>query len=180
MIAPKRFHSGLVLGLGALVLPGIAHAGQANGRAEIAVLRTLSFIKIDDLEFGNLIAGPTAGTITVSPFGARSTTGAVTVAGGLFQQAQFGGRGAPNQNLAISMTTNTVTLTRAGGTQTMVADNFVIGSTPVQPLSTSVRRFVIGSPTGVFQFGVGARLNVGPNQTPGVYSGTFRITLIYQ
>lgn len=168
------------MALGAVVLPGVAYAGQANGRAEIAVLRTLSFIKIDDLEFGNIIAGPTAGTVTVSPFGVRTTTGPVTVAGGLFQQAQFGGRGAPNQNLAISMTTNTITLRRSGGPQTMIADTFIIGSSPTQPLTTTVRRFVIGSPTGVFQFGVGARLNVGANQTPGAYAGTFRITLIYQ
>ncbi len=180
MIHPNRFYIGVLTALGGLVLPGSAHAGQANGRAEIAVLRTLSFIKIDDLDFGNIIAGPTAGTVTVSPFGVRTTTGPVTVVGGAFQQAQFGGRGAPNQNLAISMTTNTVTLRRATGTQTMVADTFVIGSTPTQPLTTTVRQFVIGSATGVFQFGVGARLNVGANQAPGVYTGTFRITLVYQ
>ncbi len=166
--------------MGGLALPGIAHAGQANGRAEIAVLQTLSFIKIDDLEFGNIIAGPTAGTVTISPFGARSTTGPVTVVGGGFQQAQFGGRGAPNQNVLISMTTNTVTLRRSVGTQTMIANTFIIGSSPTQTLSTTPRQFRITSPTGVFQFGVGARLNVGANQAPGSYSGTFRLTLIYQ
>lgn len=166
--------------MGGLALPGIAHAGQANGRAEIAVLQTLSFIKIDDLEFGNIIAGPTAGTVTISPFGARSTTGPVTVVGGGFQQAQFGGRGAPNQNVLISMTTNTVTLRRSVGTQTMIANTFIIGSSPTQTLNTTPRLFRISSPTGVFQFGVGARLNVGANQAPGSYSGTFRLTLIYQ
>lgn len=177
---PVRLYIGILTALGGLVLPGIAHAGQANGRAEIAVLRTLSFIKIDDLEFGNIIAGPSAGTVTISPFGVRSTTGPVTVTGGGFQQAQFGGRGAPNQNLQISMTANTVTLRRSVGPQTMIANAFIIGSSPTQPLSTTPRRFRIASPTGVFQFGVGARLNVGANQVPGNYSGTFRLTLIYQ
>ena len=168
------------MALGGLVLPGMAHAGQANGRAEIAVLRTLSFIKIDDLLFGNIIAGPTTGTVTISPFGARTTTGPVTVVGGGFQQAQFAGRGTANQNLLISMTTNTVTLRRSVGTQTMIADTFIIGSSPTQPLNTTVRQFRIASSTGIFQFGVGARLNVGANQVPGTYAGTFRITLIYQ
>ncbi len=179
-MAPIRFYLGILAALGGLALPGMAHAGQANGRAEIAVLQTLSFIKIDDLLFGNLIAGPTAGTVTISPFGARTTTGPVTAIGGGFQQAQFGGRGAPNQNLLISMNANTVTLRRSVGTQTMIADTFIIGSTPTQPLSTTARQFRISSSTGVFQFGVGARLNVGANQAPGSYSGTFRITLIYQ
>ena len=140
-MTPKRIYLGLFMALGGLALPGIAHAGQANGRAEIAVLRTLSFIKIDDLEFGNVVAGPTAGTVTVSPFGVRTTTGSVTVAGGRFQQAQFGGRGVFNQTLALSMTTNTVTLRRSGGTQTMVADTFVVGSSPTQPLTTTARQF---------------------------------------
>ena len=180
IMTPIRFYLGILATLGGLVLPSMTHARQANGRAEIAVLQTLSFIKIDDLEFGNIIAGPTAGTVTVSPFGVRTTTGPITAIGGGFQQAQFGGRGAPNQNLLISMTTNTVTLRRTVGTQTMIADTFIIGSTPTQPLNTTVRQFRIGSATGVFQFGVGARLNVGANQAPGVYSGTFRVTLIYQ
>lgn len=179
-MTPIRFYLGILTALGGLVLPGIAHAGQANGRAEIAVLRTLSFIKIDDLEFGNIIAGPTAGTVTISPSGARTTTGPVTAVGGGFQQAQFGGRGAPNQNLLISMTANNVTLTRSGGTQTMTANTFRISSSPISPLSTTPRLFTISSPTGVFQFGVGARLNVGANQMPGNYAGNFRLTLIYQ
>lgn len=178
-MTPFRFYLGILTALGCLVLPGIAHAGQANGRAEIAVLRTLSFIKIDDLEFGNIIAGPTAGTVTISPFGARATTGPVSVLGA-FQPAKFGGRGATNQNVLISMSANAVTLRRSVGTQTMVANTFIIGSSPTQQLGTTPRQFRITSPTGVFQFGVGARLNVGANQASGAYSGTFRLTLIYQ
>lgn len=177
---PIRLYLGILTALGGLALPGIAHAGQANGRAEIAVLRTLSFIKIDDLEFGNIIAGTAAGTVTVSPFGVRTTTGPLTVVGGSFQQAQFGGRGAPNQNLLISINANSTILRRSTGPQTMTANNFIIGSSPTQVLSTTPRQFRITSPTGVFQFGVGARLNVGANQAPGVYTGTFRLTLIYQ
>ena len=106
LMKPIRLYLGLWTALGGLVLPGMAHAGQANGRAEIAVLRNLSFIKIDDLEFGNIIAGPAAGTVTISPYGVRITTGPITVVGGGFQQAQFGGRGASNQNLQISMTSS--------------------------------------------------------------------------
>jgi hypothetical protein len=155
IMKPIRLYIGILTALGGLALPGMAHAGQANGRAEIAVLRNLSFIKIDDLEFGNIIAGPAAGTVTISPFVVRTTTGPVTVVGGGFQQAQFGGRGTTNQNLQISMTTNTVTLRRSAGPQTMIANAFIIGSTPTQPLTTTPRLFRITSSTGVFQFGVG-------------------------
>ena len=41
-------------------------------------------------------------------------------------------------------------------------------------------RFEIASNSGIFTFRVGARLNVGANQAPGVYTGTFPVTVIYQ
>ena len=57
LMKPIRLYLGLWTALGGLVLPGMAHAGQANGRAEIAVLRTLSFIKIDDLRHVDWVHG---------------------------------------------------------------------------------------------------------------------------
>ncbi len=180
MIKPIRLYFAILTALGGLVLPGTARAGQANGRSEIVVLRNLSFIKIDDLEFGAMIAGNAASTVTVAPSGGRTSTGPVTLVGGTVQPAQFGGRGAPNQNLLLSINANSITLTRAGGPQTMVVDTFTIGSTPVTTLTTTPNLFRISSATGIFQFGLGARLRVGANQTPGNYSGTFRLTLIYQ
>ena len=46
-------------------------------------------------------------------------------------------------------------------------------------LSTSPTRFRITSPLGNYNFPVGATLEVGANQAPGDYSGTFTITLNY-
>jgi hypothetical protein len=166
--------------LGGLALPGTARAGQANGRSEIVVLRNLSFIKIDDLEFGAMIPGGAASTVTVAPGGGRTTTGPVTLVGSASQPAQFGGRGAANQNLLLSINANSITLTRAGGTQTMIVDTFTVSSTPVTNLTTVPTLYRISSSTGIFQFGLGARLRVGANQAPGNYTGTFRLTLIYQ
>ncbi len=158
-----------------------AQAVAATGRAEAVVVTNLSFFKVDDIVFGSLIPGPTAGTVVLAPDGTRTRTGGVTLATGATPQpASFAGRGANNQRVAISVTSNTVTLTRVGGGGTMTMDTFIIGSTPTAQLTTVPLAFRINSPTGIFQFPVGATLRVKANQAPGKYVGTFAVTLQYQ
>lgn len=157
--------------------PGTAHA--ANADADVVVVQTLSFIKVDDLDFGSMLSGGTAGTVVVPPSGARTSTGGVTLTGTSFQPARFAGRGTVNQRVQISLNANAIQITRVSGTQTMTVDTFIIGSTPTAPLSTTPRTFTITSPTGIFNFPVGATLRVGANQVPGIYRGSFTVTLNY-
>jgi hypothetical protein len=165
--------------LGALGFAAPAYAGQAPAKGDAIVVRSLSFFKVDDLEFGSMIASATAGTVVVDPFGARTKTGGVTLVGGLVQPSSFAGRGANNQSVQISLGANSIQLTRVSGTQKMTVDTFIIGSTPTAQLTTNPRVFVISSATGIFTFPVGATLRVGANQTAGNYVGTFSITLVY-
>ncbi|MDE2596742.1 MAG: DUF4402 domain-containing protein [Sphingomonadales bacterium] len=168
-------------------LPGAAHAQSrpASGKvtatagARAVIVTKLSFIKVNDLDFGKIVAGNTAGTLVLSPFNVRTVTGGVRAALSTSRPAVFAGFGTLNQNLTIAMSANSVVLRRAGGTQTMTMDTFVIGSTPTATITTAPTTFYIGSANGQFQFPVGATLRVGANQTPGVYSGTFSITLNY-
>jgi hypothetical protein len=164
----------------ALLSGSPAAAQQADGGAEAVIVRSLTFIKDEDLDFGAMLAGATAGTVVVPPTGARTRTGGVTLVGSAFQPARFAGRGTQNQNVQISINSNSVVLTRVSGTQTMIADTFIIGSTPTAPLTTNPRVFRITAATGVFNFPVGATLRVGANQVPGTYRGTFTLTLNYQ
>jgi hypothetical protein len=63
----------------------------------------------------------------------------------------------------------------------MQVNNFEIASTPTTTvLTNSYQNFNLGSPTGQYNFGIGARLMVGANQAPGTYTGTFTLQLIYQ
>jgi hypothetical protein len=145
------------------------------------VVTNLSFFKVDDIVFGSIIPSSTAGTVVVSPSGARTKTGGVRLATGASPQpASFAGRGANNQRVAISVTRNSVTLAQVGGGGTMTMDTFIIGSSPTAQLTTAPLAFRINSPTGIFLFPVGATLRVKANQAPGKYVGTFAITLQYQ
>ena len=153
-------------------------AATAPADAQIAVVQPLSFFKVEDLDFGKIIPAAIAGQVTVAPTGARSSTNGIILVGNTHQPASFAGDGTFNQRVDISLGSNTINLTGPG--PSMQVNTFVIGSTPTAVLTTTPLRFRIASATGIFQFPVGATLNVGANQPKGTYTGTWSITLQYQ
>lgn len=168
----------LVSALAALAVGSPAFADQTPADAQIAVVRPLEFIRVENLDFGRVIRSSTAGTVTVAPDGTRTKTGGVTLIGTGFQPAKFAGMGSNNQRVDISVGPTLFFVTGPGAP--MRVRNFILGSTPTAVLTTSPQRFRINSTTGIFTFPVGATLDVGANQTPGTYSGTWQITLNYQ
>lgn len=164
-----------------LIAPAVAapaHAQQtAQGATEAIVLRPLSFFKVNDLDFGSILASGTAGTVRLYPNGSRTATGGATPVGNDGEAARFAGLGVPNRQVSISLGANQIFITGPGAP--MRVRNFEIGSTPSAILSTTPLRFNIASALGNYNFPVGATLDVGANQTPGDYSGTFTITLNY-
>lgn len=169
-----------LLATGAALVSAPAFAASGSGPSTVVVVRPLTFFSVDDLNFGKLLAGPTAGTILISPNGTRTSTGGATPVGGGTSPATFTGQGTYNQIVNISMAATPITITRVGGTQTMQVRTFTIGSTPTtQVLTTTPRSFRIGSLSGLFLFSVGAELVVGANQTPGDYRGNYTLVLNY-
>ena len=156
--------------------PALAQSGT-QAQAEAIVLRPLSFFKVNDLDFGDIIPSANAGTVTIEPDGSRSRTGGVTLAGDGGEPARFAGLGIFNRQVNISLGSNMIWITGPG--TRMRVRNFEIGSTPTAILSTTPTRFRISSPLGNYNFPVGGTLEVGANQAPGDYSGTFTITLNY-
>jgi len=167
--------------LGAFGAAGLCHApcsaapGQAS--ADAILLRPLSFFKVDDLNFGTIVPGNSAGTVTVHPDSSRTSTGGVTPVGNTHQPARFAGLGSYNRQVMISISSNSIQLTGPGAPMTV--SQFEIGSTPTAILSTAPLRFRISNFSGQFNFPVGGTLNVNAHQAPGTYSGNFTITLIY-
>jgi Domain of unknown function (DUF4402) len=155
-----------------------AYAKTTTGRTVVDVVTPLSFFISDQLDFGKVLAGTTAGTVTLAPTGVRTKTGGVTLVGNSQQVATFSGQGRFNQAVDISMGANTINLTGPGAP--MQVRTWVIGSTPTAILTTAPLRFRIGSATGIFSFPLGATLAVGANQAPGIYTGTYSVTLQYQ
>lgn len=158
--------------------PAYAKTGSAIAKA--VIVSRLSFLNTEELEFGSLLPGTTAGTVTVAPGGGRSKTGGVTLVGGLVQPSRFAGRGTVGQTVLISVNASPSVLTRIGGTETMQLDTLTIGSTPTVVLTTRPQSFTIANATGIFNFPVGGTLRVNARQAAGDYTGTYTLTLNYQ
>lgn len=154
-----------------LVAPAAASAAPVSKSAagSVALLSPLSVLKRTDLDFGTLVVTG-AGTAVLDPVtGARTATGGVVPAGTAAHAATFTGTGNRNSVVNIRLPKAPITVTRVGGTQTMTVSNWT--------LDGNTNRKV--PPSQTFNFAVGATLNVGANQTPGTYTGTFAVTIQY-
>lgn len=158
---------------------------SATGTSSAVVVEPLSLIKVQDLSFGKIVPRPTAGTITVDPdTGACSVTGTIMEVG-TCRFAQFTGMGRRNMTVRFTLPT-TITLTTTGGAS-MIADTVTVGTTPDLTFlggngngnGNGNRRWAINPASGIFTFRIGARLNVGASQAPGIYTGTFDVTVQY-
>ncbi len=172
----KALFSTAAVLLSAMTMP--AYADTATGQSSVAIVRPLSFFIIDELNFGTVLAGATAGNVILAPDGTRTSTGGVVLMGNSHQPGSFAGLGSFNQRVDISITSNTINLTGPGAP--MQVKTWIIGSTPTAELTTSPLRFRIRGAGGTFRFPLGATLTVGANQVPGVYTGNYTITLEYQ
>jgi Domain of unknown function (DUF4402) len=178
---PLNWLTGSALGIATMLgvsTPAFAVPDSETADAQIAVVRPLEFISVENLQFGSIIRSTTTGTVTVAPNATRTKTGTIILQGNNFQPARFAGMGTNNQQVDISLGANQIFITGPGAP--MRVHTFVIGSTPTAVLTAVPRRFTITSSTGIFNFPVGATLDVGANQTPGTYTGNWTITLNYQ
>jgi hypothetical protein len=161
------------VGLASLSLQSTAIAATlpatASSTGQASVLKSLSVIKKQDLDFGKLIATG-AGTAVINPVsGATTTTGAVTPFGTSAHPAVFTATGSRNSVVIIRLPQNPVTLTRVGGGGTMSVSSWTLdGSTNRRvPLNRA------------FDFAVGGTLTVAAGQADGTYTGTFTVTVQY-
>jgi hypothetical protein len=129
-----------------------------------------SIVASAPLSFGTFIAG-SGGGVTVSASGSRSATGGVFLLGqgNGASAGQFTVLGTPNATVSITLPTNNVVVLTDGNSNTMFVNSFVSMPGPTATLSGGGNQTVR----------VGATLVVGSNQAPGVYSGTFAVTVNY-
>jgi hypothetical protein len=146
-----------------------AQAGNTDNASATAYARIISPINIENvegsnLEFGSMVAS--AGTVTVSPAGARTAAGTIVVNQGTTPDAaDFHVTGEDTYTYAITLpTTSSIT----NGTDNITVSNFTssIGAT--------------GTLTGgSSNFSVGGKITLTGSESTGLYSGTFQVTAAY-
>lgn len=169
MLGPLSVRS---LGLAALLIaaPARLPAAQVTTSGEVIVLRPMTLLKVEDLDFGTLISSPAAGTATVDALtSAVSTAGGVTPVASATSAAKFTGARSLRGPVQIRIPTAPIAVTRSGGTETMTVSDWTLDGK---------KTFVVG-PNEAFEFNVGATLYVGADQAPGTYVGSFSVTVNY-
>lgn len=149
----------------------VAATKDATGKALILVPLTLT--KIDDLDFGTMIASNTSGTVALN-----ATTSARVFAGGVVgvasapgHRAYFGGAGTPNQQVIVTLVPPTQLTSSAGDTIDVLALTLDNGGNPIRTIDPVTRTFFVG---------VGGILMLNANQADGDYSALFQVTANYQ
>ncbi len=135
-----------------------------TANVDITVAAPISISAAGNMDFGTMVPTGTAGTVTVTPAGARSSVD-VDLLGGTSAAASFDVTGDGGANYSITLPSS-ATLSSGGNTRTIDTFTDDAGATPT---------LVGGSDT----FNVGATLNVGATQASGTYSGTFSVTVNY-
>lgn len=154
----------------ALPYPALAVPAMTQSDGTVAVLRPLTLLKRDDLNFGIVVTSGPAGTVTLNPVtNAVTTTGGITAAPGVRHAARFTGAASGGPVVIIRLPNQPVPLTRVGGTQTVTLSNFTLDGPDRRTMASA----------GSFDFRVGGRVAIGANQAPGTYLGTFTVTVQY-
>jgi hypothetical protein len=159
----------------AVASPAFAQSVTASATAEARglVLQPLTLTRVDDLDFGTVIASAVAGQVTINEdTGARSVSGGVlgvpTAPG---QRGLFAGAGTAGQQVDL-------TLTPPAGGVLVSGANFLIVSAMVLDNGNSTTRTI--DVTGAFQVGVGGTFDIAASQPNGLYAADFDLTAEYQ
>ncbi|MCW3116924.1 MAG: YapH protein [Chitinophagaceae bacterium] len=143
----------------------------ANATATATIVTPIGITKTTDMSFGNIAVGSAGGTVILDTAGARTITGGVTLPAttGTVAAAVFAVTGSGTYTYTITLPTTDVTLTRASGTETMIANTFTSNPSGTGTLVA-----------GAQNVAVGATLTIAGSQVAGVYtSSTFPVTVNY-
>jgi hypothetical protein len=174
----------LALALGALVMAGGAMAATANLTATATVITPIAITQTVPLAFGSFSTSEAAQTVAVSAAGGRTATGALLSMKTSPTAAAFTITGEESYTFALTMPAAAQTLTHTDNTSTMAvvltAPTAASGYTAIVGTGTAWTG-VIGKIDDLTHtlFTVGGTLTTVAAQTPGVYSGSYAVTVEY-
>ena len=162
-------HSIALLGMTmALTLcAGETIAATATSNVSASIVPAITITKNTDMDFADVVATASAGTVVLTTAGARSVTGGATLGNGTgTAAAAFTVAGDPASTYSITLP-GSATITSAPNTMTV--NTFTSNPSGTGTLGAG----------GTQGLTVGATLVVGASQAQGTYTGTFDVTVAY-
>lgn len=169
----RAFPVPVVAGLWLLSLPAAAIAAPVAAaprtQATAGLVRPLTLQRWADLDFATL-GVTTGGTATVNPVtGSLSVTGGLVPLVGTPSPARYAGAASKQTVVIIRIPKTNVLITRVGGTETLVVNNFTLDGQDKKALAQQQS----------FTFAVGATITVPSGTVDGLYTGEFDVTVQY-
>ena len=143
-----------------------APTASATALASAKIYQPISIAKTADLNFGAMIATPTAGVVTLSSAGVRTAAGGAVLASAAgVSAAGFAVAGEPLTSFSVALPAS---IQIASGANSMTVDTF----------TTDAAAYLLDG-TGAHPLTVGANLSITASQPAGLYSGSFSVTVAY-
>lgn len=165
-----------------LAAPAAAAAGNPaseTGDGKVIILGPLSFITIEDLDFGSVIVPASGnGTVTIDALSGNASYANLDFVSGVAnapQRGRFIGSGSANQVVYVTTTLPTALEKSPGGPSIPVSLRL-----DRNPNSLGAYVYVVDPTWLTFEIGVGGTLTVPQGTEPGIYSATFDLTATYQ
>lgn len=159
-----------ITGVAALLLASGNGVQASQGTATATIGNPVGLSILSDLAFGTIVPG-TGGTVIINPdSGARTPAGGVILVNSVYHPALFSVIGNAKSNYHVRSIPNSINITKTGSTETMKV-TFSFSSN----LDGSQHDKLDNSGNGSFK--VGGTLTVAANQAPGLYTGTFPVTI---
>lgn len=162
----------------AFASPAVAQSvgsDTATAEARGLVLQPLTLTKVDDLDFGTILASTIAGSVSIDEdTGNRSVTGGVTpVASNTGGRALFEGAGTPTQQVDLTLTppVGGVLVSTSNPADVIVVSNLLLDGGNLTTRTIGV--------LGTFQVGVGGTFAITAGQPNGLYTADFDLTADY-
>jgi hypothetical protein len=156
--------------------PAPVATDTATATAKGLVLQPLTLTKVDDLDFGTVLASTVAGSVTIdADTGGRTADGGVTlVASNPGGRGLFTGAGTEGQEVLLTLTPPAQNLLISS---TDSDDTILISEMVFDEEDSTTRTIGDG---GTFNVGVGATFEIAASQPNGFYRADFDVTADYQ
>ena len=162
--------------------PAVAADGnpaQETGDSKVIILNPLSFITIEELDFGSVIVPASGnGTVTIDPLTGTPAYSNIDFVSGVAnapQRGRFIGSGSANQVVYVTTTLPTILEKSPGGPSVPVNLRLDRNAN-----SMGAYMYVVDPLFLTFEIGIGGTLTVPQGTEPGNYSATFDVTATYQ
>jgi Domain of unknown function (DUF4402) len=135
-------------------------SNSASASISATIVLPLGLTKTVDLNFGNIAAGNTSGTVKIDPLGTISATGGIIIPSesGTVTPASFQVTGEGAYTYTITLPSSAIIIKRVSGSETMLVNNFT-------SFPSGTGKLVSGTQTIL----VGATLTVGASQPASEY-----------